>query len=182
MKKVLVADEVWIATALLHRHNPGRGDFAASEILRQVETERVAGDRLRPGVAPHVYLHCVANKAPNSGRYRMLFETSKGRRRLFKRGDPCHPQRADSKHMPRREQIPRAYVGLIDWYRRQYAGEGAAGEADPILALRGVGKAIWADEEADTYVRRLRDGWLSIRAPAVNADSFVTNDDRLSTK
>jgi hypothetical protein len=30
---------------------------------------------------------------------------------------------------------------------------------DPLLALRGSGKEIWADEHADEYVRRLRDGW-----------------------
>ena len=31
--------------------------------------------------------------------------------------------------------------------------------ADPILGLRGLGKEIWADENADAYVRRLREGW-----------------------
>lgn len=30
---------------------------------------------------------------------------------------------------------------------------------DPILALRGEGRELWADEEADTYVSRLREGW-----------------------
>jgi hypothetical protein len=25
--------------------------------------------------------------------------------------------------------------------------------------LRGSGKHIWADEDADTYIRRLREGW-----------------------
>ena len=32
-------------------------------------------------------------------------------------------------------------------------------ETDPILALCGTGKAIWADEDADAYVERLRYGW-----------------------
>jgi hypothetical protein len=32
-------------------------------------------------------------------------------------------------------------------------------ENDPILALRGSGKELWADEHADYYVRRLREGW-----------------------
>ena len=36
-------------------------------------------------------------------------------------------------------------------------GERAA--ADPILGLRGLGKEIRADEDADAYVRRLREGW-----------------------
>ena len=30
---------------------------------------------------------------------------------------------------------------------------------DPILALRGVGRELWADEEANAYVSRLREGW-----------------------
>ncbi len=30
--------------------------------------------------------------------------------------------------------------------------------ADPILALRGTGAALWVDEKADAYVARLRDG------------------------
>ena len=36
---------------------------------------------------------------------------------------------------------------------------GGQGETDPILALRGTGKALWADEDADAYVERLRYGW-----------------------
>jgi hypothetical protein len=31
---------------------------------------------------------------------------------------------------------------------------------DPLLALRGSGKSLWADEHADEYVRRLRQGWV----------------------
>ena len=30
---------------------------------------------------------------------------------------------------------------------------------DPLLALRGSGEDIWADEPADDYIRRLREGW-----------------------
>ena len=33
--------------------------------------------------------------------------------------------------------------------------------ADPLLALYGSGKALWADEHADEYVARLREGWSS---------------------
>jgi hypothetical protein len=32
-------------------------------------------------------------------------------------------------------------------------------EADPLLALYGSGKILWADEHADEYVRRLREDW-----------------------
>ena len=30
-------------------------------------------------------------------------------------------------------------------------------EDDPLLALRGSGRELWADEHADEYVRRLRE-------------------------
>ena len=153
--KTRVADEVWIATALLHRRHPDRDDFAVGEIVRQAEAEKVADGPLRPGVQVHIYQHCVANKAPDSGRYRMLFETLKGRRRLFRPGDPCHPRRSAGKDVPRDDEILPTYRELIDWYRNEYAGGGSR-EADPILSLRGLGKAIWADEDADAYVERLR--------------------------
>jgi hypothetical protein len=29
-------------------------------------------------------------------------------------------------------------------------------ESDPLLALRGSGRSLWADEHADEYVKRLR--------------------------
>lgn len=159
VEKTLVADEVWIAVALLHRQHPDRADFTVGEIVRQAESVKVAGSPLRPGVQVHAYLHCVANRAPNPGRYRMLFETSKGRRRLFKPGDPCHPDRSSGKEIPRDDQIPETYRELVDWYRDEYIGEGGSREDDPILSLRGLGQHVWASEGADEYVDRLRQGW-----------------------
>ena len=159
MATIRVADEVWIATALLHRAHPERDDFTVSEIVRRAEAEKVAGSGpLRPGVQVHAYLHCVANKAPNPGRHRMLVETAKGRRRLFRPGDPCHRLRASGKHVPDARAIPPAYGDLLEWYRRAYVGADGdgGGDGDPILSLRGMGKAIWAHEDADAYVERLR--------------------------
>jgi hypothetical protein len=31
--------------------------------------------------------------------------------------------------------------------------------SDPLLALYGSGRKLWADEHADEYVKRLREGW-----------------------
>ena len=56
-----VADEVWIAVALLHRENPKREDFTVTEIVERARREKIAGG-LRPGFQVHVYLHCVANR------------------------------------------------------------------------------------------------------------------------
>ncbi len=160
MVDIKVADEVWISTALLHRKLPDRPDFSVGEIVAQAAAERVTGAPPRRSVQVHAYLHCVANKAPNAGRYRMLVETSKGRRRLFRPGDPCHPRRLGGKQTPREYELPPAYKELLAWYRQEYVGESAARAMDPILALRGVGRDLWADETADDYVRRLREGWL----------------------
>ena len=158
-KLVKIADEVWIATARLHCRYPDRFDFTVGEIIQQAKSENVTAGELRPGVQVHAYLHCVANKAPNPGRYRMLFETEKGRRRLFKPGDSCHPLRGSGKHVPRAGEIPSAYKDLLHWYHHEYVRDSRLGTTDPILSLRGVGKEMWTDDEADAYVERLRAGW-----------------------
>jgi len=41
--------------------------------------------------------------------------------------------------------------------KAEAANEHRPPENDSLLALRGTGKALWADEHADEYVRRLRD-------------------------
>jgi hypothetical protein len=90
----------------------------------------------------------------------MLLETSAGRRRLFRQGDSYHPSREGSKTVPQRSDMPYGYNGLLSWYRDWCAVAAAsARDADPLLSLAGSGKHLWADEHADDYVRRLREGW-----------------------
>ncbi|MFQ5757661.1 MAG: hypothetical protein ACE5HK_06130 [Candidatus Methylomirabilales bacterium] len=154
-----VADEVWIATALLHREHPKRADFTIAEIVERAREEKLS-PQLRPGVYVHAVQHCVANRPPNPGRYRMLVETGENRRRLFRPGDPYHPNREGAKIAPARENIPAEYHELLDWYEQDYARRGARRAAgDPLLALRGSGRALWVNEHADDYVKRLREGW-----------------------
>jgi hypothetical protein len=157
--QIKVADEVWIATALLHREHPDRSDFAIEEIMERA-TQEAGTQTLRPGVYVHVVQHCVANRPPNPGRYRMLLETGPGRRRLFRNGDVYDPAREGAKTIPATEDISSEYAGLLDWYRdwNQDNVEDRI-KNDPLLALRGSGKELWADEHADEYVRRLREGW-----------------------
>ena len=156
---IKVADEVWIATALLHREHPDAADFAIEEIMQRA-TEEAGKHPLRPGVYVHVVQHCVANRPPNPGRYRMLYETAPGRRRLFRSGDNYDTARQGAKIVPAREDIPSEYAALLDWYR-EWARDNEKDRIknDPLLALRGSGKKLWADEHADEYVRRLREGW-----------------------
>lgn len=155
-----VADEVWIVTALLHREHPERSDFMIEEIVERAKKEEF-GKELRPGFYVHVVQHCVANRAPNPGRYRVLFETAPGgRRRLFRKGDTYHPAREGAKITPEREDLPYGYNGLLTWYRDWcMTAAGNAAATDPLLSLRAVGKGLWANEDPDEYVRRLREGW-----------------------
>jgi hypothetical protein len=156
---IRVADEVWIATALLHRENPRQEDFTVSEIVERARRENIAGE-LRAGVQVHAYLHCVANRPPNPARYRMLYATGKSRRRLFRDNDDFHPERRSGKVAPQKENMPSQYQTLLNWYAEKFAGkQKGLKPSDPILALRGLGKEIWVGEEPDEYVNRVRTGW-----------------------
>jgi hypothetical protein len=153
-----VADEVWIAAALLQREHPGEKDFAVDEIVERARREGIHKP-LRSGVYVHVVQHCVANRPPSPGRYRMLIETTPGRRRLFRKGDTYHPGREGSKMTPERDDLPQRYTPLLSWYHQWSSAATDRNAGDPLLALRGSGKNLWADEHADEYVQRLRKGW-----------------------
>ena len=161
-RTIKVADEVWVAAALLHREQPERHDFIVQEITRRVEQANIEG-QIRPSVYVHAIRHCVAGLPPSPGRYRMLVATGPATRRLFRAGDVFHPQRDGAKTMPAREDLPDRFQGLVDWYLASYqprqASRTEATEGDPILELRGVGKDVWGREHPDDYVRRLREGW-----------------------
>lgn len=156
--KVRLSDEAWIVTALLHRENPDRADFTISEIVERAKREGVCGE-LRPGFRAHVTSHCVANRPPSPGKGRMLYATGKHTRRLFLPGDDSHPERLGSGSLPHRANVPSAYQELLDWYQNYAASHQTRGDEDPLLALYGSGKDLWADEKPDDYVRRLREGW-----------------------
>ena len=156
---VKVADEVWIATALLHRENPTRQDITVSEIVERARKEGLEKE-LRPGVRVHALQHCVANRPPNPGRYRMLYATGKLTRRLYCNGDPYDPDREGSKIIPARDEIPDEYQALLEWYESEYVPvRGKSKVEDSILELKGLGKEIWRGVDPDEYVRKLREGW-----------------------
>jgi hypothetical protein len=96
----------------------------------------------------------------------MLRTVGRGRRRLFRPGDPVHPARIGAKTLPERDELPAPYRELLDWYERDYVGRARAEPArergrgaDPLLALRGSGRELWSDERPDEYIERLRSGW-----------------------
>lgn len=155
---IKVADQAWIATALLHRENPARQDFSVSEIIERAALEN-PGVKLLPGVPQHIRQHCVAGNRASPNQYAMLTATARGRRRLYRDGDHRHADRLNGKTVPDAGDIPEKYLSLLDWYAQWNAIRRDRRYLDPLLALRGSGKHIWADEHADEYVARLREGW-----------------------
>jgi|SRR5271166_1981510 len=158
-RTIRVADETWLGLALLQHEHPERDSFSAREILDRVKVERV-NPELRPGVQAHIYLHNVANAEPNSATYRMFYKLPGDTYRLFRPTDSAHPARK-GKMIPKRDELPGKYHYLLDWYEQEYCGKQSVvnEEDDPILKMWGVGKEIWADTNADDYVRDLRSNW-----------------------
>ncbi len=158
---LLVADETWVALAMLHKQYPARESFSTREILEQVKREH-AFPELRPGVQVHIHQHNVANLEPNPARQRMFYRLDDDTLRLYRPGDPCHPLRK-GKMAPKRSELPAKYHPLLDWYECEYCDKkrstGTAPERDPILQMWGLGKEIWHGVDADEYVRALRANW-----------------------
>lgn len=157
--EIKVADEAFLIVALLQRENPGRAGFSVREIVTRAEQENIAG-KLRPGVKQHAYEHAVANIKPGSGKYRMLYRTSERKLRLLRAGDDVHPERT-GKIWPDPEEVPERYRELIVWAQKQYGKETAPANRwlEGIFQMRGLGKKLWAGEDADRYVSKLREDW-----------------------
>jgi hypothetical protein len=134
---ILVADEAWLATALLHREHPDAEDFTLGEIRDRARREFHDN---RPGVWQHIVSHCVASNRPNPAQYRMLHGSARGRRRLYRPGDPVHAERKGKIH-PEKGNIPRRYQSLVDWYLSDYSRRNSPviGSSSPTVLLQFVG-------------------------------------------
>ncbi len=164
--KMKLADCIWIAVALLHKEMPMREGFTRAEIREKMREEDLM-DGLKPSsVAAHLKEHLIANVAPSSTKYRMLFETTPGGPiRLFRPGDFTYATRREgrklSKSVPNKEDLPSRYSSLLAWYEswtsnHEKPATPANLDDDPLLQLMGSGRHIWADEHADEYVENLR--------------------------
>lgn len=172
---VSCAVEVFIATVLLHKEQPGRPEFTIQEIVNRAARENINGE-LRSGVQVHASQHCVANKAPNPAKHKMIFATGKHTRRLLLPGDGVHSGRT-GKIFPAPGEVPESYLPLLEWAKMRYenARPGGGrnskeppepGRAEPprrhlqaLLDLRLAGAHLADGEDPDDYVRRLREGW-----------------------
>ncbi len=152
--KLSVADEVWIGTALLHKEHPDRVDFDNQEIIERIRKESLPHSN-RPGLLTHISSHAVANKAPQPGKHRILVETARGRRRLFRSGDVAHQDRT-GKIVPEKGEIPSKYHPLLTWYQSWSASTERQGRPESALAkLAGRVRGIW-NEDPVRYQRKLR--------------------------
>lgn len=166
--EISCAAEVFLATALLHREQPGRTEFTIQEIVNRVSREGLHGN-LRSGINVHASQHCVANRAANPAKHRMLFATGKHTRRLLLSGDEIHRDRT-GKIFPGEDEIPEQYRELLDWAKSRYRireGVNEPGETvtEPktwladVLGLRLAGAHLADGVDPDEQVRQLREGW-----------------------
>jgi hypothetical protein len=134
---IRVADQAWIGAALLHREHPEKDDFRTEEVLRRATREF---GPLPPGVRQHLGSHAVASSRPSPGRYKMFTRTAHGRVRLFRTGDPVHPERT-GKSLPEAGDLPPKYQELLRWYEGEYASRStmARGDSSPKAFLAFIG-------------------------------------------
>ncbi len=149
-----VADLAWVALAQLHRANPQISSFRSGTILRQASL--LSTEPLKPGVQAHISSHNIANIKPQPVQNRMFLRLQSGELRLFRAGDAAHPDR-HGKVKPSRADLPAEFYPLLDWYDNEYCAQSVSLEDDPVLAMIGIGKELWADENGDAFIRRLRD-------------------------
>lgn len=179
---VSCAIEVFIATALLHREQPERRDFTIQEIVNRAARENITGE-MRSGVNVHASQHCVANRAPNPAKHRMLFATGKHTRRLLLPDDEVHAERT-GKIFPEPAELPERYLTLLEWAKLRFEQGGSVTNQvhrgsspqevastekvslEPprrhlqiLLDLRLAGAHLANGEDPDDYVWRLREGW-----------------------
>ncbi|MGH9503322.1 MAG: AbrB/MazE/SpoVT family DNA-binding domain-containing protein [Terriglobales bacterium] len=93
----------------------------------------------------------MANKSPNPTPYRMLFETTRGRRRLFKSGDPFHADRGNGKIRPNKRDVPRQYEQLVDWYDTVFSRQASV---PPLAPANGNNNPAPHQEVASSAVQR----------------------------
>jgi hypothetical protein len=175
---VSCAVEVFLATALLHRENSERTDFTIQEIVNRAARENITGE-MRSGISVHASQHCVANKAPNPAKHRMLFATGRSTRRLLMPGDDVSEGRT-GKIFPEADELPERYLPLLDWAKQRYAQSAGAAprrnlsdshipslelsahrprHLEGLLQARGVGAYQAGEIDPDDYIRELREGW-----------------------
>jgi hypothetical protein len=148
-----VADAVWVGTALLHQRHNNSEPLSTADIVHFVESQRLTKGAFK-SIWQHVSQHCVANRPPQPNRACMLFATGQGNRRLFRDGDRVDPERVGGRTHPNWDELPSQFADLRQWYETVWNTHDP--QDDPLLAVIGTGREIWADQHADEYIAELR--------------------------
>jgi hypothetical protein len=92
----------------------------------------------------------------------MFFRLPSGELRLYRPGDATHPDRK-GKIAPAFHELPVELRDFLAWYEEDYCRQTQAETLDPVLAMVGVGKELWAHENGDAFIQRERDesNWRS---------------------
>ena len=126
-----VADEAWIATALLTENTLRRRilvfpKFASGPTLSFMKTPRTLVPHRESLCGFETTYACSVSHATRNG---------PGKRRLYRTGDPCHPKRKGKIH-PDKEQLPDKYRKLVDWYAEDYShAAGESGKSNSLAVL-----------------------------------------------
>ena len=141
---------------------PGSGaDFAIDEIMTRARRETISRPLRARSFHVHLTQHCVANRPPNPGRWRILMESAPGRRRGCSGRVIRTIQLARVQgRLPEPGDLPPEYGSALDLVstgvRAPVPEEPGAGSS---AGAPRTGRALWSDEPADTYIKRLREGW-----------------------
>src|SRR5579885_1191336 len=105
MLRIKVADECWVALALLMKEHPERSSFTSKEIRERIRREHIHSE-FRSGLNAHLHQHNIANCPRDTGDYRMFYRLDDRTLRLYRPGDACDPDRRSGKTHPVREELP----------------------------------------------------------------------------
>jgi hypothetical protein len=149
------ADAVWVAAAMLQRERGPEADMSVAEIVdKAAELNGFARATLQTMASQHL----VATARPSPDRYRMLTAVGRGRRRLYRPGDPADPRRTGPVH-PVAEELPDEFRPLIKWYLNECSESSDRMEALEKLMRWTRASGLWKGLDPDEHVRDLRAGW-----------------------
>ena len=153
------ADTVWVAAALLQRERGPDADMSVAEIVdRAAELNGVARSTLQTMASQHL----VATARPSPDRYRMLTAVGRGRRRLYREGDPYDVARTAGPTHPDASSLDDEFRDLVGWYEDAFReATPAVNRLDAMEDLIRYAResGVWRGVAADQYVAELRAGW-----------------------
>ncbi len=131
-----VADTIWLATKQLELENPDATGFSRDQIERRV---RQIDPTLKSAtVAMHLSAHCLAWKPARPSRLRTLSQNPDGTLRLFRQGDPFHPERHGGRVAPKVSAVSDQYRDLLGGFDdKTQTSPSTDSKKDPLLALAG---------------------------------------------